>query len=123
MVDRPLVCVVDDDEAVREALPDLVRALGYTVRAFSTAEHFLASNCVSQTKCLILDIAMPGISGLDLQRELARQGHRIPIIFITARADETLRVQLLRQGAIECLFKPFTESALLDGLDAAFRLS
>src|SRR5438093_7535153 len=110
MVIRSLVSVVDDDESVRESLPDLLREFGFAARAFSAAEDFLASDCVGRTRCLILDIAMPGMTGPDLQRELARRRLEIPIIFITANADETVRPRLLKQGAVECLFKPFSET-------------
>jgi FixJ family two-component response regulator len=123
MVKRPLVSVVDDDESVRESLPDLLRELGYSVRAFSSAEEFLASDCVAETGCLLLDIAMPGMSGLDLQQELTVRGQKIPIVFITALADETVRPRALEQGAVECLFKPFSDTALIEALNAAFRVS
>ena len=116
-----LVSVVDDDESVRESLPDLLRELGFAVQAFSSAEAFLASDFVGQTRCLILDIAMPGMSGPDLQQELMRRGQAIPIVFITAHADATVRPRLLEQGAVECLVKPFSETALLGALDAALR--
>jgi FixJ family two-component response regulator len=121
MVKRPLVSVVDDDESVRESLPDLLRQLGYSVRAFSSAEEFLASDCVRETRCLILDIAMPGMTGPDLQQELRIRGQEIPIVFITAQADETVRPRSLEQGAVECLLKPFSDTALLEALNAAFR--
>ena len=114
-----LVSVVDNDESVRESLPDLLRQLGYATQVFSSAEEFLASDWVSETRCLILDIALPGMSGPDLQQELTRRGHKILIIFITALADETVRQGLLSLGAVECLFKPFSEAALLEALDAA----
>lgn len=92
MIRRPLVSVVDDDESVRESLPDLVREFGYAAQAFSSAEAFLASNYIDQTSCLILDVSMPpGMSGPDLQGELARRGKEIPIVFITAHRDEGLR--------------------------------
>ena len=122
MVKRPLVSVVDDDESVRESLPDLLRELGYSVRAFSSAEEFLASDCVGETRCLILDIAMPSMSGPDLQRELTLRAREIPIVFITAQADETLRPRSLEQGAVECLFKPFSDTALFEALNAVFRV-
>ena len=118
-----LVAVVDDDESVRESLPDLLREFGYAVRAFSSAEEFLASDCVGQTRCLVLDIAMPGMSGPDLQRELRRRRQAIPIVFITAHEDETVRPRLLAQGAVECLFKPFSETALLAALKTALRVA
>jgi FixJ family two-component response regulator len=119
---RSLVSVVDDDESVRESLPDLLRELGYAAEAFASAEQFLASDCLGQTRCLILDIAMPGMSGPELLRELQHRAHEIPIVFITAQADETIRPRMLQLGAVECLFKPFGESALLDALDAALQL-
>ncbi|HEX4960223.1 MAG TPA: response regulator [Thermoanaerobaculia bacterium] len=123
MVRRSLVSVVDDDESVRESLPDLLRELGFAAQAFSSAEEFLASDCASQTGCLLLDIVMPGMSGPDLQRELTLRRQEIPIVFITALGDETLRPSLIEQGAVECLFKPFSETALLQALNAAFRVS
>ena len=123
MVKRPLVSVVDDDESVRESLPDLLREFGYSARAFSSAEEFLASGCVGETRCLVLDIAMPGMTGPELQQELTVRGQDIPIVFITAQADETVRARLLEQGAVECLFKPFSDMALLEALNAAFRVS
>ena len=119
MVTRSLVSVVDDDESVRESLPDLLRELGFSVQAFSSAEAFLASEYLAQTRCLILDIAMPGMTGLDLQQELARRREQIPIIFITATRDESVRPHVLAQGAVECLFKPFSEAALLRAVNAA----
>jgi FixJ family two-component response regulator len=121
MVVRSLVSVVDDDDSVRESLPDLLREFGFAVEAFSSAEEFLASGFVGQTRCLILDIAMSGMSGPDLQRELMLRGQDIPIVFITAHSDETVRPRLLEQGAVECLFKPFSETALLGALNAALR--
>jgi FixJ family two-component response regulator len=123
MVKRPLVSVVDDDESVRESLPDLLREFGYSARTFSSAEEFLASGCVGETRCLILDIAMPGMTGPDLQRQLTLRGQQIPIVFITAQADEAVRARLLEQGAAECLFKPVSDMALLAALSAAFPVS
>ena len=116
---RSLVSVVDDDESVRESLPDLLRQLGFAAEAFSSAEAFLASDAVSETSCLVLDIAMPGMSGPDLQVELTRRRQEIPIVFITADGDTTLRPRLLARGAVDCLFKPFSETALLDAVRAA----
>ncbi|MDB4891197.1 MAG: response regulator receiver protein [Gemmatimonadetes bacterium] len=118
---RTLVSVVDDDESVRESLPDLVREFGFDVQAFSSAEEFLASEYRGQTACLILDIAMPGMTGPDLQRELRRIRQSIPIVFTTAHRDEFVRPRMLAAGAVECLFKPFSETALLDALNAALR--
>ena len=120
---RSLVSVVDDDESVRESLPDLLNELGYTARAFSCAEDYLGSDYVAQTDCLILDIAMPGMSGPELQQELTHRGHKIPIVFITARRDEAQRLRLINQGAVDCLFKPFSEKVLLAALNAAFAVS
>jgi FixJ family two-component response regulator len=118
-VTRSLVSVVDDDESVRESLPDLINEFGFAARAFSSPEEFLASGWVPQTKCLILDIAMPGMSGPDLQQELKRRRHEIPIIFITASTDQSVRPRLLERGAVECLFKPFSDTALLDAIHSA----
>jgi FixJ family two-component response regulator len=123
MAGRSLVSVVDDDESVRESLPDLLREFGFSVRAFASAEEFLASSSVERTKCLVLDIAMPGMSGPDLQRELSLRHQDIPIVFITAHVDEAERLRILDGGAIACLFKPFTEADLEEALSAAFRSS
>jgi FixJ family two-component response regulator len=122
-VKRPLVSVIDDDESVRESLPDLLREFGFAARAFSSAEEFLVSDCVKESRCLILDIKMPGMSGPALQRELRRLRREIPIIFITAYADETVCAQLLERGASACLFKPFGDTALREALDAALGVS
>ena len=121
MVIRSLVSVVDDDESIRESLPDLLEQLGHEARAFTSAEDFLASDSVVQTRCLILDIAMPGMSGPDLQRELTLRGLEIPIVFITANEDKSIRQHLLERGAVECLFKPFSDAALLEALNVAMR--
>jgi len=118
-----LVSIVDDDESVRESLPDLLREFGFAARAFSSAEEFLASDCVGDTRCLILDIAMPGMTGPELQRELRRRRKEIPIVFITAHRDEAVRPRMLEEGAVECLFKPFSDTALLEALDVALRAS
>jgi FixJ family two-component response regulator len=123
MITRSLVSIVDDDESVRESLPDMVRQFGFAAQAFSSAEAFLGSDFVDQTRCLILDVAMPGMSGPDLQRELASRRQKIPIVFITASGDKTIRSRVLADGAVECLFKPFSETALLDALNAALRMS
>jgi FixJ family two-component response regulator len=116
-----LLSVVDDDESVRESLPDLLRELGFAVQAFASAAEFLASQYVAATRCLILDIAMPRMSGPELQQELTRRGHHMPIIFITARADETVRQQLIARGAVACLLKPFSEQQLRAALDTALQ--
>jgi FixJ family two-component response regulator len=115
-----LISVVDDDESVRESLPDLLKDFGYAVRAFSSAEAFLESDIVVETRCLILDFAMPGMSGPELQRELQGRRHEVPIVYITAHTDEAVRSQLLEMNAVECLFKPFSDTDLLKALDAAF---
>jgi FixJ family two-component response regulator len=122
MTKRSLVSVVDDDESVRESLPDLLRQFGFAAQAFSSAEAFLASEAVSETRCLILDIAMPAMSGPELQQELMRRRQEIPIVFITANGDRTVRPRLRAQGAVECLFKPFSETALLEAINAALRM-
>ena len=115
-----LVSIVDDDESVRESLPDLLRQFGFAAEAFSSAEAFLASDLLNETCCLILDVAMPGMSGPDLQRELKLRQKHIPIIFITASGDRSVRSRLLADGGVECLFKPFSDTALLDALTAVF---
>jgi FixJ family two-component response regulator len=122
-VKRPLVSVIDDDESVRESLPDLLREFGFAARAFSSAEEFLVSDCVNQSRCLVLDVKMPGMSGPALQRELRRLRREIPIIFITAYAEETVCSQLLERGASACLFKPFADTALREALNAALGVS
>ena len=122
MRERSLVSVVDDDESVRESLPDLLRQFGLAAEAFSSAEAFLASDVVTETSCLLLDVAMPGMSGPELQQELIRRRQEIPIVFITANGDKTVRPRLLAQGAVECLLKPFSEAALRDALNAALRM-
>jgi FixJ family two-component response regulator len=115
----PLLSVVDDDESVRESLPDLLREFGFAARVFSSAKEFLSSGCVDQTGCLILDIAMPGMSGPELQQELKRLGRDIPIIFITGQRDETIRAWVLKQGAAGFLFKPFSDADLLAAIKTA----
>jgi FixJ family two-component response regulator len=113
------VSVVDDDESVRESLPDLIEAFGFSVGAFSSAEEFLSSDAIDKTMCLVLDIAMPGMTGPELQRELIRTGHNIPTVFITALKDDTVRPRLIKQGAVDCLFKPFGDDALQAALSMA----
>ena len=118
----PTVFIVDDDVSVRESLPDLLRELGFAVQVFASAEEFLASAYLAQTRCLILDVAMPGMTGPELQRELAHRRSNIPIVFITASGDNAIRTRVLADGAVECLFKPFSEAALVDALNAALRM-
>jgi FixJ family two-component response regulator len=122
LTNRPLVSVVDDDESVRESLPDLVKEFGFSAQAFSSAEEFLKSDYVGQTRCLILDVCMPGMTGPDLLRELKLRQQAIPIVFMTAKKNGTVRPQLLEQGAVECLFKPFSDTALLDAINTALRV-
>ena len=121
-IEHLLVSVVDDDESVRESLPDLLREFGFAARTFSSAEEFLASDCIELTNCLLLDIAMPGMSGPDLLQELRTRRKELPIVFITGQRDETIRSRLIKQGAVECLFKPFSETALLEALNTALRV-
>ncbi len=104
---------------LRESLPELLREFGFAARAFSSAQEFLSSNYVDETRCLILDVAMPEISGLDLQQELKRRGQAIPIIFISGQKEEDIRKQALRQGAVKFLYKPFSDSDLLEAVNAA----
>ncbi len=118
-----LVSIVDDDESVRESLPDLLKEFGFASQTFSSAEAFLARDGGSQGKCLILDVAMPGMSGPELQKELNRRKIKIPIIFVTARRDEALRSHLIDEGAIACLFKPFSDAAMLEALNYAFHVN
>jgi FixJ family two-component response regulator len=122
-VERSLVSVVDDDESVRESLPDLLREFGFAARAFSSAEEFLLSDCVDETRCLILDIAMPGMSGPELHQELKSRRQEIPIVFITARRDETTRARVLERGAAGFLLKPFSDTALLAAVNAALQMN
>jgi FixJ family two-component response regulator len=119
LVKSPLLSVVDDDEMLRESLPDLLREFGFIAQAFSSGQEFLSSEYVDETKCLILDVAMPAMSGLDLQQELKRRGRAIPIVFITGQKDEDIRKEAFRQGAVRFLYKPFSDSDLLDAVNAA----
>jgi len=120
-IKKLLVIVVDDDESVRESLPDLLKEFGFSVLAFSSAEDYLASDRVDQTGCLLLDVAMPGMSGPDLQAVLKTRGYEIPIIFITAQRDEAVRKRVLEQGAVDVLLKPFSDTALRGALSKATR--
>ena len=119
---RPLISVVDDDESVRESLPDLLREFGFETQSFTSAEEFLASEAIADTNCLLLDVAMPGMSGPDLQRELKLREQSIPIVFITAQRDATVRPRLIAEGAVECLFKPFEPTDLLQALNTALHV-
>ena len=119
MVQRNLVSIVDDDESVRESLPDLLKSHGFEARPFSSAEAFLASDAPSATGCLVLDVSMPGMTGPELQLELARLGIDVSIVFITAHADDTVEAEVLRRGAAAFLLKPFTEAAMIQAVRAA----
>jgi FixJ family two-component response regulator len=114
---RGLISVVDDDVSLRESLPDLLQTLGFTAMPFASAEDFLESPSHADTQCLILDVSLPGMSGPELQGELARRQVKIPIVFITAHGDPELRRELIARGAVECLFKPFSEHDLRAALD------
>ena len=120
---RPFIVVVDDDQSVRESLPDLLHECGYSVIAFASAEDFLGSSVVEMTDCLILDYAMPGMSGLELQRELTRRGKPVPIVFITGNEDDSIRPSVVAAGAVDCLFKPFSERQLLDAVNTALKVA
>lgn len=117
----PFVAVVDDDESVRESLPDLLREFGYAVQTFASAEEYLGSGALGKTRCLILDVSMPGMSGPDLQEELTRRRLGIPIVFITGHADESVCAKVLAAGAVDCLLKPFSETALVTAVTTAVR--
>jgi FixJ family two-component response regulator len=117
----PLLSVVDDDESMRESLPDLIKEFGFAARAFSSAEDFLSSGAADETNCLILDIAMPGMSGPELHQELKRRGKKIPTIFITGQKDEAVRTRVLEQGAAGFLLKPFNDTALLAAIKSALK--
>jgi len=117
-----IVSIVDDDESVRESLPDLLKEFGFRSQTFSSAEEFLVSDGIARTQCLILDVAMPGMCGPELQKELSRRKIEIPIIFITGHRDEMLRSRLIEQGAVECLMKPFSDAAMLEALNSALQV-
>lgn len=119
MVSPPLISVVDDNDSVRESLKGLIRSVGFAAEVFPSAENFLNSDHLNDTRCLILDVRMPGMTGLELQRRLAKSNPDIPIIFITAHGNEAARSQALKDGAADYLFKPFSERALLNAINAA----
>jgi FixJ family two-component response regulator len=121
MANPPLISVVDDDDSVRESLGGLIRSLGFAVKAFASAEEFLTSDRLPDTDCLILDVRMPGMNGLELQRQLAASHMSIPVIFITAHGDEETRVRALNGGAVDYLLKPFSEEALLNAINTALK--
>jgi FixJ family two-component response regulator len=123
MPDGPLISIVDDDDALRNSLDDLIRSVGFRAEGFPSAEAFLSSNQARDTACLILDVRMPGMNGLDLQLKIVAANWRIPIIFITSHADDDARARALAAGAVAFLYKPFREEALLDAIDAALKHS
>ena len=116
-----MIAIVDDDDVVREAMKSLMRSLGYNASTFGSADEFLKSEQVSKTSCLITDLHMPGLSGLDLQDRLIATGHRFPIIFITGYPDEEVRAQAMKAGAIAFLSKPFNADHLISYLDKALK--
>jgi FixJ family two-component response regulator len=119
MLDAPVVSIVDDDEAVRQALEGLLRSVGVQVAAFASAEEFLGSGQLQSTGCLILDLWMPGMGGLELQQRLAGYGQQIPIIILTAHGDDEARTRALSAGAVAFLGKPFDVDALLSAVETA----
>jgi len=121
MANLPLISVVDDDDSVRESLRGLIRSVGFAVKVFASAEEFLNSDHLRNTNCLILDVRMPGMNGLELQRQLAATDRKIPVIFITAHGDDEVRSRALNGGAVDYLLKPFSEEALLNAIDAALK--
>ena len=121
MDDRTIVTVVDDDESVRESLPDLLKYHGFDAMTFESAEAFLESGRIADADCLILDVAMPGMSGLELRGLLAKRDIQIPVIFITANSDDGLWAELRASGTVACLLKPFSESAIVDALNRALQ--
>jgi FixJ family two-component response regulator len=119
MSERRLVAVVDDSPSVRESLPDLLETVGLTVRTFDSAEAFLESGVADTARCLVLDVGLPGMSGPELQQELRRRDQTLPIVFITAQGDPSLKPRLLAAGAAACLVKPFSDVALIDAVEIA----
>src|SRR4051812_453775 len=117
---RLRVAVIDDDQSVRESLPDLLEEFGYLTDVYSSAEEFLSTNRIDDYACLVLDISMPGMSGLHLRRELKARGREAPIVFITAHGGEDMQ-RRLREGGAECLLKPFTDTALLEALNTVLK--
>jgi len=119
----PLIAIVDDDDALRNSLDNLLRSVGFRVQGFSSAETFLQANRVHETACLILDVRMAGMNGLELQRQLVEANWRIPIIFVTAYADDDARERALAAGAVAFLYKPCREEDLLSAIDATLKYS
>ena len=123
MSGAPVIAIVDDDDALRSSLDDLIRSIGFRTQGFPSAEAFLRSNQARDTACLILDVRMPGMNGLDLQRKIVAANWQIPIIFITSHADDDARARALEAGAVDFLYKPFREEELLNAIDAALKHS
>jgi FixJ family two-component response regulator len=119
----PLISIVDDDDALRNSLDDLIQSLGFRTQGFPSAEAFLSSTQARDTACLILDVRMPGMNGLDLQRQIVATKWTVPIIFITSHADDDARGRALQTGAVAFLYKPFREQELLNAIDAALKHS
>jgi FixJ family two-component response regulator len=119
MSTAPLISIVDDDDSLRNSLNNLIRSVGFRAQGFSSAEAFLNSNQLHDTACLILDVRMPGMDGLDLQRQLVAANCRIPIVFNTSHGDDNARTRALEAGAVAFLYKPFREEALLKAIDSA----
>ena len=115
----PLISIVDDDDSLRNSLDNLIRSVGFRAQGFPSAEAFLSSNQVHDTACLILDVRLPGMNGLELQRRIVAANWRIPVIFITSHADGDARARALEAGAVAYLYKPFREEELLNAIDAA----
>jgi FixJ family two-component response regulator len=120
--DSSVIAIVDDDESVRQALKSLMRSVGFNVETFASAEDFLKADCLQATACLLLDLRLPGISGLELQRQLGAARRRVPVIFITAHGNEADQREALEGGAIDFLRKPFSEEALLKAVHSALRI-
>ncbi len=121
MAKLPFISIVDDDGSVRESLSSLTRSVGFAVAVYASAEEFLRSDDIDNTDCLVLDVWMPGMNGLELQRELGATHRQIPIVFLTAHSDEEARQRALKAGAVDYLFKPFSEKALLNAINAALK--
>lgn len=119
----PLIAIVDDDDSLRKSLDNLLRSVGFRAQGFASAEAFLSSTQVHDTACLILDVRMPGMSGLELQRQLVATNWRIPIIFVTAHVDDDARARALEAGAVDFLYKPFREEELLNAIATALKRS
>jgi len=123
MLRVPLISIVDDDDSLRNSLDNLIRSVGFRAQGFPSAEAFLSSNQVHDTACLILDVRLPGMNGLELQRRIVAANWRIPVIFITSHADGDARARALEAGAVDYLYKPFREEELLNAIDAALNHS